>query len=91
MLRRVVTGAAVAGLIGGGAFAQEGANRDCEQQHIQTQALVQDKVDNNALSEDQQEAIYEILDNADALCAEGKSDEANAALATANEMIAKGQ
>ena len=89
MLRRVVTGAAVAGLIGGGAFAQEGANPDCEQQHIQTQALVQDKV--NALSEDQQEAIYEILDNADALCAEGKSDEANAALATANEMIAKGQ
>ena len=92
MLRRVAI-CAVAGLIGGAAYAQdkEAANRDCEQQLIRTQALVQGKVESDALSEAEQEAIYEILDNADALCAEGKSDEASETLATVNEMIAKGQ
>ena len=92
MLRRVAI-CVVAGLIGGGAYAQdpEGANRECEQQLIRTQALVQGKVEADALSEAEQEAIYEILDNADALCAEGKSDEASKTLAKVNKMIAKGQ
>jgi hypothetical protein len=49
---------------------------------------VQDKVDNNALSEDDQEKIYALMDEADALCTEGKSDEAIATLATVNKMVA---
>jgi hypothetical protein len=93
LLRGVVAGVAVAALIGGGAYAQdqEAATGDCDQQLIQTQALVQGKVDANTLSEDEQEAIYEILDNADALCADGKSDEANATLAAVSKMIGGSQ
>jgi hypothetical protein len=93
LLRHVVTGIAVAGFIGGGAYAQDqgAAGADCDHQLIQTQALVQSKVDSKALTEDQQEAIYEILDNADALCADGKSDEANATLGAVAKMIGEVQ
>jgi len=88
-----VTGVAVAALIGGGAFAQDQQPppSDCDQQLIQTQALAQSQVDANELSEDQQEAVYEVLDNADALCMDGKSDEANATLAAVSKIIGGGQ
>jgi len=93
LLKRVVSAAAITGLISGAAYAQDeqAANPDCEQQLMATQALVQAKVEANALSEEKQEAIYEILDNADALCADGKSDEANEALAKVATMFAEGQ
>jgi hypothetical protein len=84
-----VTGVAAAAIIGGGAYAQDqkAPEPGCEQQLIATQALVQAKVEADALSEDEQEAIYEILDNADALCTDGKSDEANTTLAAVGKMI----
>jgi len=93
LLRGVVTGVAVAAFMSGVAYAQDQAapQPDCEQQLIQTQALVQGQVDANALSEDEQEAIYQVLDNADALCEEGKSDEANATLAAVSKIIGGGQ
>jgi hypothetical protein len=93
MLRRVVIGVAMSCLMVSGAYAQdeEAANSECAQQLTTAQEIVQDKVDANALSEADQEKIYALLDEADALCTEGKSQEASAALATVNTMVAKGQ
>jgi hypothetical protein len=93
MLRRLVTGVAMVCLMGGAAYAQgEGeepaADSECAQQLTTAQETVQDRVDNNALSEDDQEKIYALMDEADALCTEGKSDEAMATLATVNKMVA---
>jgi hypothetical protein len=92
MLRRLVTGVAVACLMGGAAYAQgegeEPADSECAQQLTTAQEAVQDRVDNNALSEADQEKIYALMDEADALCTEGKSDEAMATLATVNKMVA---
>ena len=94
MLRRVVIGVAIAGLMAPGAYAQDeepAPDSECAQQLTTAQEVVQDKVDSNALSEADQEKIYALLDEADALCTEGKSQEASAALATVNTMVAKGQ
>ena len=91
MLRRVLIGVAIACLMGGAAYAQdeEPADSQCAQQLTTAQEVVQDKVDANALSEADQEKVYELLDQADALCTEGKSDEASATLAAVNQMVAK--
>jgi hypothetical protein len=95
MLRGVVIGVAIAGLIAGAAYAQDGEeaapDSECAQQLTTAQEMVQDKVDANALSEADQEKVYALLDEADALCTEGKSQEASAALATVSQMVAKGQ
>jgi hypothetical protein len=94
MLRRVVTGVAIACLMGGVAYAQEEEpvpDSECAQQLTTAQEAVQDKVDANALSEADQEKIYALLDEADALCTEGKSDEASATLGTVNQMVGKAQ
>ncbi len=45
----------------------------------------------NALSEADAEKVNELLDEADALCTEGKFPEASATLATINKMVAAGQ
>lgn len=92
MLKRVMIGAGLACLMVGGAYAvEEGAeNSECAQQLTSTQEAVQDKVDANALSEADAEKIYELLDEADALCTEGNGAEASATLATVNQMVAKG-
>ena len=90
MLRRLVTGVAIVCLMGGAAYAQdeEAVDSACAQQLTAAQESVQDKVDNNVLSEADQEKIYALMDEADALCTEGKSDEAIATLATVNKMVA---
>ena len=81
---------AIACLIGGGAYAQDetGATIECAQQLTAAEETVQDKVENNALSEADEEKVYELMDEADALCTEGKFDEASATLATINKMVA---
>ncbi len=99
MFRRVVIGAAVACLMGVSAFAQEeGAieeglgqdeNSECAQQLTSAQEAVQDKVDANALSEEEAERIYMLLDEADALCTEGNGPEASAKLAAVNKIVGK--
>jgi hypothetical protein len=94
MLRRLVIGVAVACLMASSAYAQDeepAPDSECAQALTAAQETMQDKVDANALSEAEQEKIYALLDEADALCTEGKSQEASAALATVNTMIAKGQ
>ena len=90
MLRRLVTGVAIVCLMGGAAYAQgeEPVDSACAQQLTTAQEAVQDRVDNNALSEADQEKIYALMDEADALCTEGKSDEAIATLGTVNKMVA---
>jgi len=97
MLRRVVIGATVACLVVGTAYAQEDAvpeemaeDSECAQQLTSTQEIVQDKVDSNAISEAEAEKVYELLDEADALCTEGNGAEASARLADVNKMVAKG-
>ncbi|MET0667148.1 MAG: hypothetical protein ABWZ01_01395 [Methyloceanibacter sp.] len=92
MLRRVMIGAGLACLMVGGAHAvEEGVeNSECAQQLTTAQERVQDRVDANALSEADAEKIYELLDEADALCTEGNGAEATATLDTVNQMVAKG-
>ena len=46
-----------------------------------------DRIESNALSEADAEKVYELLDQADALCTEGKFAEASATLATVNKMV----
>jgi hypothetical protein len=107
MFRRVAIGVSIACLIGGAAYAQAQpdqqqaqpdqqdeaapADSECAQQLAAVQEAVQDKVDANALSDADQQKVYELLDQADAACTEGKSDEAMATLANVSKMVGKGK
>jgi hypothetical protein len=89
MLRRAVLSVALICLVGGGAYAQEMPDEDneCSQQLAATEEKVHDKVDANALSEADSEKVYLMLDEADALCTEGKFSEASATIANIKKMI----
>jgi hypothetical protein len=91
MLRRAVLGLALTCLMGGAAYAQDDAEVDneCTQQLTAVTEKVYDKVEANALSEADAEKVNELLDEADALCTEGKFAEAGATLATITQMVAK--
>ena len=93
MLRRAVLGVAMVCLIGGGASAQDETEGDneCTQQLTAAEETVHDKIEANALSEADAEKVNELLDQADALCTEGKFPEASATLDTINKMVAAGQ
>ena len=93
MLRRAVLGLAMMCLIGGGAYAQDEEMGDskCSAQLSAVEETVHDKIESNALSEADAEKVNELLDEADALCTEGKFPEASATLATINKMVAAGQ
>ena len=90
MLRRVVIGVAMASLMGGAAYAVDedaGEDNECTQQLTATEEVVQNKIDANALSEADADKVNELLDEADALCTEGKFPEASATLATVSKMV----
>lgn len=90
MIRHAVLGAALLSLVSGAAYAQDempAGDNECNQQLTAAEEKVHDKVDANALSEADAEKVYLMLDEADALCTEGKIDEANATLANINKMI----
>jgi hypothetical protein len=89
MLRGVVIGVAMACLMGGAAYAvdEEPADNACSDQVAATDEAVQSKVD--SMSEADAEKVNQLLDQADALCTEGKFQDASATLATINGMIAK--
>jgi hypothetical protein len=89
MLRRAVLGVAIACLMGGAAYAQEEVDNECTAQLTAAEEAVHDKIEANALSEADAEKVNELLDEADALCTEGKFDEASATLASINKMIGK--
>ena len=89
MIRHVMLGAALLCLIGGAAYAQDATEGDneCTQQLTAAEEKVHDKVEANALSEADAEKVYLMLDEADALCTEGKVDEARATLANVIKMV----
>jgi soluble cytochrome b562 len=91
MLRRVVAGVAMACLMGGTAYAvdEEAVDNECTQQLTVAEETVHDKIESNALSEADADKVNELLDQADALCTEGKFTEASAAIATVNKMVGK--
>lgn len=92
MLRRVVIGVAMACLMGGAAYAQDeepAGDNECTSQLTAVEETVHDKIESNALSEADANKVNELLDEADALCTEGKFPEASAALATVSKMVGK--
>jgi len=91
MPRRVVIGVAMACLMSGAAYAvdEEEVDNECTQKLSATEEAVQNKIDANALSDDEAEKVNQMLDEADALCTEGKFPEASATLDTINQMVAK--
>ncbi len=74
------------------AFAQDKplGTTACEAALIETEALVNAKIEAGALSEAEEDKINELLDQADALCTEGKAQQVKEKLATVSE-IASGQ
>ena len=80
MLRRVVIGVAMLCLMGGTAYAidEEPADNECSDQVASIDEAVQTKIDANALSDADQQKVNQLLDEADALCTEGKFEEASA-------------
>ena len=89
MFRRAVLGAALMCLMSGPAFAQgetEGDNA-CTQQLTLVEEKVHDKIESNTLSEADAEKVNLMLDEADALCTEGKFDEASATLAGISKIV----
>ncbi len=90
MLRRVVIGVAMACLMSGAAYAvDEEVDNECTQKLSATEEAVQNKIDANALSDEEAEKVNQMLDEADALCTEGKFPEASATLDTINKMVGK--
>jgi soluble cytochrome b562 len=89
MLRRAVFGAALICLVGGGAYAQDEGDNECTAQLTSVEEKVHDKIEANALSDEAAEKVNEMLDDADALCTEGKFQEASATLAQITKIISK--
>ena len=91
MLRRVVIGVAMVSLMGGAAYAvdEDAVDNECTAQLTSVEETVHDKIESNALSEADADKVNELLDEADALCTEGKFPEANATLATVSKMVGK--
>ncbi len=90
MLRRVAIGVALTCIMGGTAYAvDEDVDNECTRQLSATEEAVQNKIDANALSDDEAEKVNELLDQADALCTEGNFKDASAALDQVNGLISK--
>lgn len=89
MIRHAVLGVALLCLIGGAAYAQDMMEEDneCNQQLTALEEKVHDKIEANALSEADAEKVNEMLDEADALCTEGKFNEASATLASITKIV----
>lgn len=90
-MRRIVTGAYLVFLFGGTAFAADNkaGDMECTEQLIHAEELFYSKIKAETLSEEKAEEITTLLDDADALCTEGKYQKAHATLAKANKMVAK--
>jgi soluble cytochrome b562 len=90
MLRLVAIGVALACIMGGTAYAvDEDVDNECTRQLSAAEEAVQNKIDANALNDDEAEKVNELLDQADALCTQGNFKDASAALAQVNDLISK--
>ena len=90
-MRRMVTCVYLVFLAGGAAWAADDKAEDlkCTEQLIRAEELVYGKIETKALSEAKAEEINKLLDEADALCTEGKYPKASATLAKVDEMVSK--
>ena len=68
---------------------QGDGDNECIEQLITVEETVRDKLEANTLSEADVDSVNELLDQADALCTDGKFAEATATLATVNKMVGK--
>jgi hypothetical protein len=77
--------------MGGAAYAvdENAPDTECTEQLSQAEELVNDKIEANALSEDDTNKVNELLDEAEADCNDGNFKEASATLATVNKMVGK--
>jgi hypothetical protein len=91
MLRRVAIGLAMACLMGGTAYAvdEEAVDNQCTEQLTTVEETVHDKIEANTLNDSDVDKVNELLDQADALCTEGKFAEASATLAAVSKMVGK--
>ena len=64
-------------------------DNECIEQLIAAEDTLRDKLEANPLSEADVDNANELLDQADALCTDGKFAEATATLATVNKMVGK--
>jgi len=64
-------------------------DNECIEQLIAAEDTLRDKLEANTLSEADVDNVNELLDQADALCTDGKFAEATATLATVNKMVGK--
>jgi hypothetical protein len=87
MRRGIVTGACLMVLMGGAAHAADDQIA-CEVKLRQAEAFVDHKIEQKLLSEGDVENINMLLDEADALCTEGKYAEAAKTLANVRKMVA---
>jgi hypothetical protein len=94
----MVIGVCAACLMGGVAYAVDEPvdqpaveNSVCTEELTQAEEVVHDRIESNALSEDDANKINEMLDEADALCTEGKVEESTATIAKINKMVGGGK
>lgn len=87
MRERIMISACLAFLFGGAALATD-AEQACMNELAKTETLVDQRVEAKALSEGDVEDVNMLLDEADALCTEGKLKKAREALANVNKMVA---
>lgn len=87
MRKRIVTGACLMLLMGGAAYATDDQSAACEAKLSQAETLVDQKVEEKLLSEGDVEEVNMLLDEADALCTEGKYAEASKTLANVNKLV----
>ena len=88
MLKRIAIAAVAACALASTAYAvEQTADPACVEQLTKAEEMVHDKVDSNALSEQDTEKVNELLDQADMQCSEGAVEEANTTLATIHSML----
>jgi hypothetical protein len=86
MRKRIVIGACLVLLMGGAAYAADD-QAACEAKLSQAEKLVDDKIEAKLLSEGDVDQANMLLDEADALCTEGKDAEATKTLANVNKLV----
>ena len=87
MRKRIVTGACLMLLMGGGAYADDDQTA-CEAKLSQAEMLVEQKIEAKALSEGNVEDVNMLLDEADAFCTAGKYAQASKTLANVTKLVA---
>lgn len=89
MRERIVIGACIVLLMGGTGYAADDKEQACMDELAKTETLVDQRVEAKALSEGEVEEVNLLLDEADALCTEGKYKRARDTMADVNKLITR--